>query len=99
MKIQPGDPFFPYPWADNIPVVLAMKAMKEGKASGPQQQMVMQALLSVTGYHDMSYRPDNTHDTAFAEGKRFVGSQILKMVNMSNDAIEEAKRRKAKGRG
>jgi hypothetical protein len=34
------------------------------------------------GAHSMSYRPgaDGDRDTAFAEGRRFVGNQILKQT-------------------
>jgi hypothetical protein len=34
------------------------------------------------GTYDLSYRPDSERNTTFAEGKRFVGLQIVKMANL-----------------
>ena len=31
----------------------------------------------------MSYRPDSERDTAFAEGKRHVGTQIVKFLKIN----------------
>ncbi|HBV7338339.1 TPA: hypothetical protein MD501_000739 [Klebsiella variicola] len=91
MSIKAPEPYLPYPWASNIPLVYALKAMSEGKASEAQQKMILRELLNLTGYYDLSYRPDSDRDTAFAEGKRFVGAQVVKMVNLPSDVIEKAK--------
>ena len=91
MSIKAPEPYLPYPWASDIPLVYALKALSEGEASDKQQKLIMRELLNLSGYYDLSYRPDSDRDTAFAEGKRFVGAQVLKMVNLPADVIEKAK--------
>lgn len=96
MSIKAPEPYLPYPWSSNIPLVYALKAMSEGVASDTQQRLILHEVLNLTGYYDLSYRPDSDRDTAFAEGKRFVGAQIVKMVNLPADIIEKAKESKSK---
>lgn len=96
MSIKAPEPYLPYPWASNIPFVYALKAMNEGAASETQQKLVLRELLNLSGYYDLSYRPDSDRDTAFAEGKRFVGAQVVKMVNLPADVIEKAKQAKSR---
>ncbi|HFE8995039.1 TPA: hypothetical protein ACGATL_000276 [Raoultella ornithinolytica] len=92
MTIPP--PYEPYEWADNLPLVYALKAMHEGKATEEQQKLVLNGLMGITAYYDLSYRPGSERDTAFAEGKRFVGAQVVKMINLTGDVIEKSKQRK-----
>lgn len=87
-------PYEPYPWADNLSVVYALKAIAKGEADAEQQKLVMKSLMDITGYYDLSYRPDSDRDTSFAEGKRFIGAQLAKMVNLTGDVIEKSKQRK-----
>ncbi|MGL9734743.1 MAG: hypothetical protein ACR5LF_00310 [Symbiopectobacterium sp.] len=67
-------PYEPYPWAYNLNVVYAFKALNAGIASEEQKKLIMKSLMDITGYYDLSYRPDSERDTAlaFAEGKRFI---------------------------
>ena len=58
----------------------ALKALEAGEATPEQQRRALQAI--VKGFartHDQSFVPDEpaTH-TAFLEGRRFVGNQILR---------------------
>lgn len=87
-------PYEPYLWSDNLNVVYALKALAAGKADENQQKLIMKSLMDITGYYDLSYRPDSDRDTAFAEGKRFIGAQLVKMVNLTGDVIEHSKQRK-----
>lgn len=96
MSIKAPEPYLPYSWASNIPLVYALKALKEGTASEAQQKLILHELMNLTGYYDLSYRPDSDRDTAFAEGKRFVGAQVVKMVNLPADVIEKAKQSKSR---
>ncbi len=78
------------PWmppAHDENIVYAVRAFAEGKASEGQQKMVWRYLMYVTGaseeFADVSYRPDDMggdRDTIFAEGKRFVGIMIRKLL-------------------
>lgn len=52
-------------------------------ASQHQQELAIDWIINqVCKTHDMSYRPNSERDTNFAEGKRFVGNQILKQINL-----------------
>jgi hypothetical protein len=48
-----------------------------------QQRLVWEWLMFVTGQDDISFRPglDGQRETDFAEGKRFVGQQLRKMLD------------------
>jgi hypothetical protein len=82
-------------------VVYAIKALPEGKATPDQQSALLRWLLyEATKYYDMSYRPggeEGKRDSDFAEGKRFVGFQILTALNLPPEAIAEMKKREDGG--
>ncbi|MBO9380032.1 hypothetical protein GG804_25010 [Sphingomonas histidinilytica] len=61
----------------------AFQALARGEAEPHQQQMALDWLLEVTGLRDLSYRPGDATATAFAEGKRFVGLQVGKMLDIN----------------
>lgn len=57
-----------------------MQALFRGEASSDQQKFFIAFLLNeVCGTYDLSFRPDNARVTDFCEGKRFVGTQIVKL--------------------
>lgn len=68
-------------------VVYAFRALAAGEANDGQQKLVwqyMQFVCGVGAFEDMTYRPgglEGDRATAFAEGKRFAGLQLLKMVH------------------
>jgi hypothetical protein len=74
------------PWMPtnyDIADTAALQAMKRGEATPDQQVRAMEFILAaVCDRHGMSYRPDNQFDTAFAEGKRWVANQIVKICSM-----------------
>lgn len=68
-------------------VVAAVRAIYHGKANEAQQQTFWRYLMYVTGvsdeFNDLSYRPggeDGRRATDLAEGKRFVGLMIRKLL-------------------
>lgn len=68
----------------------AVKACFAGEASAYQQVTAMAVIVKeFAGVHDLSYIPGSDRDTAFKEGRRFVGQQILKYntlpVSKSNE--------------
>lgn len=81
------DPWNPPDYDDEV--VYAIRAMNTGTASDGQQKLAWSWLMYVTGagdeFADMSFRPGPTgeRDTVFAEGKRFVGLQMRKMLHPS----------------
>ena len=78
------------PWippAHDEQIVSAVRAVQSGIANSAQQQLFWRYLMHVTAaseeFADMSFRPDSVggHDaTIFAEGKRFVGLMIRKLL-------------------
>ena len=66
--------------------VRALQALAAGNASDRQQQRALQWIIeAAAGTYDMSYRPggeDGRRDTDFAEGRRFVGLQIVKLLKL-----------------
>ena len=59
---------------------MALRACANGKASERQQKAAIEYMIRAAGTHDMSYRPEDPHGTAFAEGKRFVGTTLVWML-------------------
>lgn len=80
----------PKPWHPpdhDDATVHAVRALSEGIANDSQQKLAWRYLMYVTGaseeFADLSYRPDSEggrRDTDFAEGKRFVGLMIRKLL-------------------
>ena len=59
----------------------AIQALARGDASKDQQQRVLQWVIErAAGTYDMSYRPQSSRDTDFAEGRRWVGLQIVTLL-------------------
>lgn len=65
----------------------AVKAMSTGTANEAQQLLAWNWLMYLTGagpeFQDLSFRPgaEGVRATDFAEGKRFIGLQLRKMLH------------------
>lgn len=76
----PDQPHLPPPLSDTE--VLAIKSLAQGTANDGQQKIALNAIIyKLAATYDMSYRPEDTHATTFAEGRRFVGLRIVEAVN------------------
>lgn len=68
-----------------IPIVAAVKAMSKGKATEGQQIAVLNFIIEdLAGTYDLSFRPEEkggSHETAFADGRRFVGIQLRRVIS------------------
>lgn len=66
--------------------VAALQALAGGRASAEQQRLALKWVIEVAAAtYDMSYRPggpEGERDTVLAEGRRFVGNQIVKMLKL-----------------
>lgn len=76
----------PHPWQpadyDEFDVG-SVRAWFNGNADERQQLRARDwVLFKLCGISDLSFRPDSERDTAFAEGKRFVGLQIVKLSKL-----------------
>ena len=85
--------------ADYVPAdVYALKALAEGTANEDQQARALRWIMNgASNYLDASFRPDGQGgqwDTAFGEGRRFVGLQIAKLLNMDARALAAMEGRK-----
>lgn len=78
------DPWMPAEYDDDV--IYAVRAFEKGIANDGQQKLVWDWLMYLTGsgdqFQDISFRPgaDGMRATDFAEGKRFVGQQIRKLL-------------------
>lgn len=89
MKKPDASPWKPFDWepAD----VVAIQALSRGEATPDQQKRALDYVIGAAGTYDLSYRPNSDRDTAFAEGKRHVGLQIVKLLKLNLAAIRQAK--------
>lgn len=90
MSIRP----LPAPPADQpspfaIPDAAAIQAVYRGEGSPEQQKRAMEWIIkSAAQIGGQSYRPGDSHATAFIEGRRFVGAQILSLIGMNMDDLK-----------
>lgn len=65
-------------------VVYAIRALCQGTASETQQVLAMEWIVHCgSRYYDLSYRPGDHRPSDFLEGRRFVGAQIVRLLNPS----------------
>jgi hypothetical protein len=64
----------------------AIQALGRGTANMDQQRRALAWIIEkAAATYDMSYRPgagEGDRDTVFAEGRRFVGNQVVKMTKL-----------------
>ena len=81
-KVPRPDPWKPAEW--DAEDGYAIQAVMSGRASEAQQRHAMTFIVyHICGTYDLSYRPTSDRDTAFAEGKRRVGLQLVKFMNLN----------------
>lgn len=90
----------PEPWAkpdfDRADAV-AIKALATGTANEAQQKIAIEYIVhTLAGTYQETYCPGSERDSAFAQGRRWVGLQIVYLCNVSVaelDKIEGLRRR------
>ncbi len=82
--------FKPWKPCDYTPeVAYALKALQNGSAEPHQQQAALKWIIeSAAMSYDLTYIPDSARDSDFAQGRRFVGLQIIKLLNISSKQLE-----------
>lgn len=73
--------------------VAALKALAAGTATDVQQKRALDWIINSAGTYDLSFRADSERVTSFAEGKRFVGLQIVKMINLPVQLLKRKENR------
>jgi len=78
----------PYELAD----IAAIKGLAGGTATPEQQQRALRWLIeTVCCTYELSFRPNSDRDTAFAEGRRFVGLQVVKALKLDLSVLRKDK--------
>lgn len=68
----------------------AVQAIVRCDAVEHQQKIFFEYLINdLCGTYDLSYHPDSQRDSDFAEGKRFVGLQLIKLLKINLAIIKE----------
>ena len=97
-KPPAGAPYAPAPY--ELADVHALKALAgdEDVPAHQARRALNWIIHSACGTYDQSYRPgeDGDRDTAFAEGRRFVGNQIVKLVNLSPEIMTRMRKNDAR---
>jgi hypothetical protein len=67
----------------------ALQDLARGEAAPHQQQRALEYIVNtLAATYDLSYRPDSDRDTTFAEGRRFVGLQIVKLLKLNLENLK-----------
>jgi len=86
---KPAGPWTP-PGYDVVDVQ-AIQALVRGDATADQQQRALRWIIEqAAGTYDQSFWPggeDGRRNTDFAEGRRFVGNQIVKLTKLSVSSL------------
>lgn len=86
--MKSGQSFTPpdYELAD----VEAFQALARGDCSPHLQQRALRWVIeSAAATYDLSFRPGSERETCFAEGRRFVGLQIVKMLKLDKSKLKK----------
>ena len=88
MKAPKTAPWAPVPYTDAD--LGAIQALARGEAEAHLQQRALTYIVeNICKTYDLSYRSESERDTAFAEGKRFVGLQIVKLTKLNIAALRK----------
>ena len=75
----------------DIPVVAAVQALSRGEATPEQQRQALNFIINqAAATYGQSYQETGDRDTTFAEGRRFVGLQLVKLLHLSTNALRKA---------
>lgn len=75
----------------DLPVVSAIQALQRGDASPEQQQAALNWIVNqAAATYGTSFQLEGDRETAFAEGRRYVGTQIVKLTKLSLNALRKA---------
>lgn len=89
-KAPPGAPWAPVDY--DVADVAAIQAVVGGIATPEQQQRAFRYVVEVAaGTYDQSFRPDSERDTAFAEGRRYVGLTLVKLSKLNPQLLRKPK--------
>lgn len=82
-------PFFQVTW--DIPDAAAVQAMARGEATPEQQRRALDWIIKRAAMtYDVTFHPGLPDASAFAEGRRFVGLEAVKLLQLNLSQIRKA---------
>ena len=82
-------PWHPAEW--EVPDAGALQALARGEAAPEQQRRALMWIIeSASGAYEQSFVPDSDRVTAFLEGRRSVGNQIIKLIKINLETLRKA---------
>jgi hypothetical protein len=84
-KAPPGFSPPPYENAD----IHAFQALARGEAKPEEQRRAINWLIKAANTYEVSFHPESERLSAFAEGRRFVGLQIVKLLNLNLSKLQK----------
>lgn len=88
MAKKPNGPWLPSNY--NLTVAAAIQAWSRGEATPEQQIATAKYVVEVLcRTYDLSFRPESDRETAFAEGMRWVGLQIVKLTKINLQLLKD----------
>ena len=73
-------------------IAASIKALAKGEAAPEQQRLALNWIISeCAGTYESVYFPESVRQSDFASGKRFVGNQIVGIVNMPMALFDQKK--------
>lgn len=90
--LEENAPWLPVPY--DLADAGSLQALGRGDASPDAQQRALRWIIEkAAGTYEPSYRPggEGERDTAFAEGRRHVGLQIVKLLKLNLQAMRNNK--------
>ena len=72
--------------------VLSIQRLAAGTATEEEQKMAFKWIIEkAAGTHNLTYHPNSERDSDFAQGRRFAGLQIVKLLYINYMAMEDNK--------
>ncbi len=77
--------------------VYALQNLERGQANEVQQKLALNFIVRrLCGTYDNTFMPDSDRETVFAEAKRHVGLELVKLINMPRAFVEAMRVKAAK---
>jgi len=74
-----------------LPVLSAVQALEKGEATPDQQKRFLTWLVNEACMtYAMTYQPEGDRQSAFAEGRRHVGRQVVKLLKLNPSIFRKA---------
>ena len=72
----------------DVPTVAAVQALSRGEATPEQQRAALNWIVNqAAATYGQSFQLEGDRETAFAEGRRFVGNQLVKLTKLNTRAL------------